>query len=102
MIYFQIKYSSQFPHFKNWTTNAIQWLKGKSHCFQTIAKLTAMAQKEPLLPHRLHITVDERGREVKFLLLLYGASKQIGQQYSPPCTSKLSNPDDASKQIGQQ
>jgi hypothetical protein len=25
--------------------------------------------------------------------------KQIGQQYCPPCTSKLSNPDGASKQI---
>jgi hypothetical protein len=31
-----------------------------------------------------------------------GASKQIGQQYCPPCTSKLSNLDGASKQIGQQ
>jgi hypothetical protein len=31
-----------------------------------------------------------------------GASKQIEQQYCPPCTSKLSNQDGASKQIGQQ
>jgi hypothetical protein len=30
-----------------------------------------------------------------------GASKQIGQLYCP-CTSKLLNPDGASKQIGQQ
>jgi hypothetical protein len=47
---------------------------------------------------------QETGNIVKYLKMSNpdGASKQIGQQYCPPCTSKLSNPDGASKQIGQQ